>query len=595
MSTASNEANTLRDGSKELSSNQEISDERSALIAAFHFSLIAAHRIPGDIPTLLAHTFSIQYGQMLPVASTNANVADDDDRIITELRSVLTSLPAYKPRAQVFLDRAISIVTNGPELSMNIPLALGEDLPVRLHTLLQGTLWAILMQGGAEADDRLVPSVPLALPTSEESENSSDPDEESSDDYDDSESSMSEESAPEELPWEEEGAGRALWFLCKKFAFCRAVGEKEGYFFAANEVNFRHYAGRVFARGESVFCETGLGECELFPSYRRVRCPPIAKLYADGNISTATTPNHGIYSWGRNMFLGLGLGGSTRHVTPRRVYFPDAPHVAAYEASLPPWHKHELVIDMFQIITQVMVTPVGTVIAGCNHHGRLGLELEQPMVSTYRPLALPESFTPTQHRSTWVSMALMQGCRVFVAGKNDMGQLGLGHTEDVHVFTEIPFPVDDLWGIMTFTVFLSGETLLYAGQVITHATYFLPHNEGDVIVTPVVLSLTHNPKIVFIRTDLIWVFVRADGHGSFGVGPYGQCFEIPFEARAVKYNGKRCWIKTDVCWLGLGDNTGSLLGVSPDLGPLITMPAAVLEFTAAFAKADDIRLTRAVV
>ncbi|KAG9392220.1 hypothetical protein J8273_5203 [Carpediemonas membranifera] len=66
---------------------------------------------------------------------------------------ILLQKSPLKPTAQALLDRARSILADGPPLSMNVELAEGQELPVALHTLLQGTLWAVMMASGANRMD----------------------------------------------------------------------------------------------------------------------------------------------------------------------------------------------------------------------------------------------------------------------------------------------------------------------------------------------------------------------------------------------------------------------------------------------------------
>ncbi|KAG9392199.1 hypothetical protein J8273_5181 [Carpediemonas membranifera] len=78
---------------------------------------------------------------------------------------ILLQKSPLKPTAQALLDRARSILADGPPLSMNVELAEGQELPVALHTLLQGTLWAVMMASGVNRMDCFMFMVIIPLST----------------------------------------------------------------------------------------------------------------------------------------------------------------------------------------------------------------------------------------------------------------------------------------------------------------------------------------------------------------------------------------------------------------------------------------------
>ncbi|KAG9397005.1 hypothetical protein J8273_1356 [Carpediemonas membranifera] len=128
------------------------SDVREELIAAYRLSLAAASEIPGNIPSLLSHAFSRHFRANMPSIRLENAEKKATSVDLEELQSKLSRITALKPEAQTLLDRARSILTDGPPLSMNVELDENMELPDALHTLLQGTLWAILMEAGANPD-----------------------------------------------------------------------------------------------------------------------------------------------------------------------------------------------------------------------------------------------------------------------------------------------------------------------------------------------------------------------------------------------------------------------------------------------------------
>ncbi|KAG9395373.1 hypothetical protein J8273_2940 [Carpediemonas membranifera] len=138
-------------------------------MAAYRQSCLDTADIPGDVPSLIAAAFQAEFGRRI---ATNASSARKNagrkakqkrrGRITPEpeapsdcpdeLLAMLGNLPPMGLEAQAHIDHAVSILASGPPLSMNVELADGQELPAALHTLLQGTLWAVLMAAGADPD-----------------------------------------------------------------------------------------------------------------------------------------------------------------------------------------------------------------------------------------------------------------------------------------------------------------------------------------------------------------------------------------------------------------------------------------------------------
>ncbi|KAG9396150.1 hypothetical protein J8273_2502 [Carpediemonas membranifera] len=275
-------------------------DVKAALIAAYQLSTAATARIPGDIPSLLAHAYSRHFHEnMHSIRNAGSHSPPADTTMLESLIAMLSEIPPLAPTAQVLLDRARSILADGPPLSMNIELAEGEELPVALHTLLQGTLWALLVESGADPD--------------------------------------LEGTQPAETAYSQ--ADKLPWFLCRKLLLTCTVAAKDGVTAPSPSLSHRLYAGRVF-------------EATKLPRHiklTRVRVPPVVSLHCDRTSVVAQTVK-GLWGWGDPMQLGCMMPGERGLVSqPGRLRFAGCPELEDYEERLPTWEKHALVSDMSMV------------------------------------------------------------------------------------------------------------------------------------------------------------------------------------------------------------------------------------------------------
>ncbi|KAG9393300.1 hypothetical protein J8273_3433 [Carpediemonas membranifera] len=117
-------------------------DVKVALINAHRVSLSVTASIPGNIPSLLRHAYSRHFNEVMPlIPGKKLDFTPPTDRQLESLIAMLANMPRLAENAQPLLDRARTILTSGPPLSMNVELADGDELPVALHTLNQGALW----------------------------------------------------------------------------------------------------------------------------------------------------------------------------------------------------------------------------------------------------------------------------------------------------------------------------------------------------------------------------------------------------------------------------------------------------------------------
>ncbi|KAG9394119.1 hypothetical protein J8273_4484 [Carpediemonas membranifera] len=128
---------------------------KDALIAAFRTSLTATASISGDIPSLLQCAYTRHFGEEMPsVHNAESTTASCSAPSLESLLATLSKIPPLEPTAQVLLDHARSILADGPPLSMNVELSPGDELPIAMHTLNQGAVWACLVGGGANPTSR---------------------------------------------------------------------------------------------------------------------------------------------------------------------------------------------------------------------------------------------------------------------------------------------------------------------------------------------------------------------------------------------------------------------------------------------------------
>ncbi|KAG9396296.1 hypothetical protein J8273_2027 [Carpediemonas membranifera] len=448
---------------------------KNALIAAYRLSETAARRIPGDIPSLLARAFVIEFHERIPPLtwvqccrkSLFSNIIGKQQpysfKDLEKLLSMLSSIPPLDSKAQVLLDRARSIITNGPPLSMNVELAEGEELPVALHTLLQGTLWAILMEAGA------------------------DPDLQRSD------------TTASEQNFHYMQQDKLAWFLCKKFFFVKNVSVKD-----CESRQWSWYDGFCSQRYEHTMY---MGRLFMFHSARqtkftRARMPRIVAVYSDIFTQIAQTPK-GLWGWGTNADAETGFLTASDYVNPTRLTFPACPKVAELEASLPPWEKHRMVTDVSVCGRAFILTPVGTVMAG---RARFIATVEGPR--QFNEVVHPPRFVPDHIMHEYHTVILSMGDRQMIAGKNTCGQLGLGHIQGMTGFVDLPFRIDRIIPSGSFNVFLSGRQLLFAGKVSRTIAQLglLPGYREDLCFTPTPLQFSE--RVTGFYCDewyLVWV------------------------------------------------------------------------------------------
>ncbi|KAG9397413.1 hypothetical protein J8273_0903 [Carpediemonas membranifera] len=191
-------------------------DVGDALFLAFRLSVAITASIPGDVPTLLKEAFSRHFDEQMPA-----------------IHDAETTTTPTSAASLVLLDRARSILTSGPPLSMNVELAAGQELPAALHTLNQGAYLT-----------KMYDKIYKAL-------------------------------TPE---------AKCLWFLCRKFFFTWNVAEKDGESCQWNAFgrcyHHRMYMGRLF-----MLCID-----DYDTSFTRARMPRALEVYIEWSTYIDRTP-----------------------------------------------------------------------------------------------------------------------------------------------------------------------------------------------------------------------------------------------------------------------------------------------------------------
>ncbi|KAG9393461.1 hypothetical protein J8273_3600 [Carpediemonas membranifera] len=450
---------------------------KDALISVFRASLVVTASISGDIPSLLQHAYSRHFGEQMPSIHNNkSTVTPTSVPSLESLLATLSKIPPLEPTAQALLDRARSILTSGPPLSMNVELADGEELPVAMHTLNQGAVWACLMGGGANPDleDRVLEEAREKQPHMTDIHNR-----------------IRKALTPE---------AKCLWFLCRKFFFSLNVAEKDGKSYQCSCSGYYHhhmYMGRLF-----------MLRTDYHAALTRARMPRALEVYSNEITHIARTPK-GLWGWGDNGSGQLGFE-SSGFVDPTRLTFPACPKVAEHEASLPPWEKHRVVTGVSLIRARTFIfTPVGTVMAGADAKAFVGT-VEDENRHLFHPVAVPTGFVADHIVDSFYTVILSMGDRQVIGGWNENGRLGLGHENEMTGFEELPFRVDRIIAFeLFFNVFLSGRQLLFAGEVprpIAQSGLLPGYSEDDKCLTATQLRFPERVKgfcCMFLR--LLWV------------------------------------------------------------------------------------------
>ncbi|KAG9395174.1 regulator of chromosome condensation (RCC1) repeat family protein [Carpediemonas membranifera] len=551
-----------------INSVQTTSDDQLTLIASKLQALgavvdqVTMHH-PGDIPTLIkrAHKAVVaRIGGTSTAVPTFITPTTIEQRL-GHIQSTLESIPADPPVRINELSTARRLLRTGGDRSMNIELADG-GLPDTLYTLMQGTVWATLMQAGADP------------------------------------------SLGEGAAGEFSKDARVLWFLCKKFAFCRSVASRDGE--RHTELNrFAKldsilYHGRLFVCGTNRSNPADPGEVETIPTFHRIRVPPVLSFSGNSRdaLFVVAVTARGLYTMGDNRFGALGLGGSFGFLkVPRRARFPMAPKVSRFEEGLATWRKDRLVVDILVCQAQTFIeTPVGVIAAGDNAHGRLGVGQQTEIVPHFTPVPMPRGPSVRDLRFSDSMVSVLVGQDLYVAGENCEARFGLGHDDDVPRLAKLPFPVTDAAFDGTTGLFLHDGVIRACG-LRADFWYFRDseYAELDQIPFPWPVSrfVCGDDAYWVQRHDTgDWYGLGSNDYGALGVPVPGDCdFWVKLDVKGITEiraspGGLSTWFTTDSgAVLACGENYHGHLGVDSEgrgRDEVVRVPRPMVRRTYAF-------------
>ncbi|KAG9395049.1 hypothetical protein J8273_0263 [Carpediemonas membranifera] len=509
---------------------------KATLIVAHAMAVELTQEMAGDVPLLLSTAYTAMYGHTIPGTAVDGECSIETLR--ATIRALLNGsfsrfsafiLPSRRKAVHLLELALTTLHPDGPALSMGIALRSGEDLPMRLYTLLHGTVWAILMQAGADPDLDGRSTVTCAAAQ----------------------------------PYAFGKDARAVWFMCKKFFMSHAIvaadGTRQDQLCPAGRTHIRLYNGRVFTRGDP--CLLGHRPCAGFGM---VRLPPVLALHTSRTAAMAVTPA-GLFGFGDDDSNVLGLYDRNLPGVPldpcaTRVTFDEAPALALLEARLPPGRKDAAIWAV--AVTRcysVLVTPVGVVASGSNVD-RLGCVADESvsrLARVFRPVPLPQGFLPTVVMTTDMNIVLGSADGQLVAGHNSLGQLGLGHTDALTRLVPAPVPVASVPAAQCrFTIFESAGTLVFAGRAIPSLCPFMDRPPFVVCPDPVPLVLP--PVLAVLSTEYAVAFITADGCVLGDTAGTAHSFPWSPDAMAAEKHAGRftLWFTGGDRTVAMGDNTG---------------------------------------
>ncbi|KAG9391506.1 hypothetical protein J8273_6268 [Carpediemonas membranifera] len=497
-----------------------------SLKEAYKLSAAGTSNIPGDIPSLVAYTHSLHFKKKRPSFRHNKRTAPRPVNIPPEdVIAILRRIPPLRPNAQALLDRALSILTNGPQLSINSNLEDGQELPVTLHTLLASTIWTCLIHGGADPNLERTTQQAHAC----------------------------------RIDYTQDD--KSFWFLCKRFFQVHEDAELGGDVYRYPGTVSRDFTHRIYD-GRLV---TMLTSAEH--SFNWARMPSITTV-TRGYLKCHIAQTHkGLWGWYWNGNGVLGMGEKVIISPPTRLTFPACPEVDQYEASLPPWEKHRLVKFICAGYKRTfIVTPVGVVVAGENP---MQFSKDARDDQLFHRIPLPDGFIPDHIIDTQHTVVMTMGDQQVIAGSNRFGRLGLGHTRHVRGFQPAPLRIDKLLASKAeFHLFYSERKLLLLGECpccLVESGLLPDCAPGQVCLNPAQLHFTERASAFFLEQNhLVWVTA---GKTQCWCPLYGL-YELPFEA-AQTYTTESSGQSRKYRYCDRGGTWFELMAVSEDSADLV--------------------------
>lgn len=313
---------------------------------------------------------------------------------------------------------------------------------------------------------------------------------------------------------------RNLYSTCHFFAnpnMKKFILDKDKNFIVAGQYHsfISSYNGELYGFGLNDNKQLGLEVTKMQNSPAPLKLPShvLYKQIAAGFQHTLILCENGVvYCFGSNSFGQLGLGLSQQQSTSTLLTLPINKPVKQISAG----YNYTLVL-----------CEDGSVYAfGVNTFGQLGLGHNQ---DAFIPslVSLPTSAKPKQIATKWShSIILCEDGSVYAFGKNDFGQLGLGHTQDGSTPKLLALPKDKepiqiaLGG--DHTIILCKDLSIFVCGLNASGQLGLGHTENE--ATPKLLSLPINkqPKQIAASGDYSVILCEDGSVYTFGRNSHGQ-------------------------------------------------------------------------
>lgn len=185
--------------------------------------------------------------------------------------------------------------------------------------------------------------------------------------------------------------------------------------------------GEVYVWGSNAYGQLGLGDSKDRSKPTLVNAfasQPVRAIGVGAFASFAVTKDNVTYAWGYNEGFELGIGEEYTRNAPQAVRALDGERIVAIACG--PFHA-------------LAMTEEGVVFAwGDNTYGQLGLGHTDAVKEPRRVEGMPAVMAPggrgrmpTLAAGNWHSVAISREGRIYVWGRNSVGQLGLGKKEFV--------------------------------------------------------------------------------------------------------------------------------------------------------------------
>ncbi|KAG9395363.1 hypothetical protein J8273_2921 [Carpediemonas membranifera] len=530
-----------------------------SIVVAYQFSLVASAHIPDDISSLLLQAYSEHFDEYMPTFPDMAGpIADSPEESRRHLLSLLAKIPALHRSGQECIDCARSILAELPQPRKSVEPVENESIPLALHTLLQGTLWAVMMAGGANPDLAVDDENDVSSEYSEDWSDISHSNADYGHGHDDPASTDQRDiPTPEPADVQVDGAvtepstyeeavfrlplpdTRPWWFLCKQVFQSLEAAEAEGDVLLTEDEQL--CVCRTFRQRSFIHLAD-----EADPVFYFLRVPPVDRVFSVTGMTFIIVTLAGTYGVGANEVDELGMTGDFIP-NPTRLTFPACPMVAEHEASLPPWEKHRLVatVALSEYCTFIL-TPVCLIVAGADIQWYTG-PVEDDCVFNPVPIPLNSKIESIVSRDFLLMLSILRMSskghphhRILISGDNEHGQLALGHQNEMTGLVMLPFRAQTVIAQAEFNVFVTSRHVMFSGLVpeFIERSGFLPgHPAGTVCSTAT--PLTFPVQIRGFMCYGEYMCLITDAETTLCIERGTQRYTLPFEAIAASFTTGR--------------------------------------------------------